>query len=1145
MANASVKINAVTSEFKREMKACAQSMKDVTTEYSLSSQKAKLLGGAQDQLKAKVQELSGKVDAQKEKIKAHNTYSDKMKTVLQQAKDKEKDLKEQIAATEAALQKSTEETGENSDETKALASELESLKEKLSNTESTIETTTKKLKENEKQTEYANRELANMETELGQVQQKLSTLKLKELGEGMQKAGEKISGAGEKLMGVTTAITGAATISVKTFADFEAQMSKVGAISGATGDDMKKLGAKAKEMGAKTKFSATESGQAMEYMAMAGWKTNDMLNGIEGIMNLAAASGEDLANTSDIVTDAMTAFGLSASGTTKIVKDGFTKEVANATHFADVLATASSNSNTNVAMLGESFKYAAPVAGALGYSVEDTAIALGLMANSGIKASAGGTALRTMLTNLAKPTDAVADAMDYLGISLQNGDGSMKSLMDVMTDLRGSFGQCKMPMDQFQASLADIEEKYASGELTEKKYNEAVADLTEKAYGAEGALKAKYAATLAGKEGMSGLLAIVSAAPEDFDKLTSAIYDSDGAAEKMATTMIDNLAGKATIMKSTLEGVSITIGEILAPKIETAVEVVTNLADKFLSLDEETQKNIVTIGGIVAAIAPTLIIFGKLTTHVGNNITSFVELAGKVQQAGGVFKYLAASPAVVVAAAIAAITAVIVTLWTTNEDFRNAVIEIWNGVKQAFQQFADGIKARMDELGITFEDITNAIKTVWTELCNLLAPIITGAFDAIRLVLETAFNLILGIWDTFKGILTQDWQGTWEGIKSTASTIWNAIKEAFEIVINAIKGVANVFLGWFGTSWDQLWNSVKNLFTTAWNAIMTYFSGVLSAIQTVASTTWNAIKTTVTTVMNAVKTTITTVWNVIKTTVTTVVNAIKTTVTTVWNAIKTAVTTVVNGIKTTVTTVWNGIKTIVTTVTNGVKTAVTTGFNAVKTGVTTAVNGAKTAATTAFNGIKSGITTAMNRAKTAATTAANGIKTGLSTAWNTAKTTTSRVFGDIKTAMGDKLQSAHDTVGKLIDRIKEKFNFSWSLPKLKMPHPSISGSFSLNPPSVPHFSIEWYKTGGIMTQPTVFGAAGNTLLAGGEAGAEAILPLTEFYNYITGLLDKKISQLGNQTVYVENYIYLDSDEIAGKTVVKVNGKLVSDRRKER
>ena len=266
---------------------------------------------------------------------------------------------------------------------------------------------------------------------------------------------------------VTVPLVGIGTAAVKTAAQFDSNMSEVKAISSATGEQFTQLRNKAIEMGAKTKYSASESAQAFKYMAMAGWDTKDMLNSISGVMNLAAASGEDLASVSDIVTDAMTAFGLSADGTTKVIKNGLTVEVSNATHFADVLAQASRKSNTNVAMMGETFKYVAPVAGALGYSVEDTAVAIGLMANSGIKATQAGTTLRTLLTNMAKPTDTMQAAMDYLGVSLETTDGKMKSFSEVMQDLRKSFGQCKMPMDTFKKKLAEIEAAHESGELTE------------------------------------------------------------------------------------------------------------------------------------------------------------------------------------------------------------------------------------------------------------------------------------------------------------------------------------------------------------------------------------------------------------------------------------------------------------------------------------------------------------------------------------------------------------------------------------------------------------------------------------------------------------------------------------------------------
>ena len=316
---------------------------------------------------------------------------------------------------------------------------------------------------------------------------------------GFQAGLSKLSGLASSAIKATTAVIGGAASAVagigaaaiKVGSDFEAGMSKVQSISGASATEIQQLAEKAKEMGAKTKFSATESAEAFQYMAMAGWKTGDMLNSIEGIMNLAAASGEDLATTSDIVTDAMTAFGLAADGTTTIIKDGYTKEVSNATHFADVLAKAASNSNTNVGMMGETFKYVAPVAGALGFSVEDCATAIGLMANSGIKASQAGTSLRSIFSRMAKPTDEVKVAMDQLGVSLTNSDGSMKSLKEVMKDLRSGF-----------------------------------AGLTE-------AQKAQMASALGGQEAMSGLLAIVNASDEDYQKLEDSIYDADGAAKEI------------------------------------------------------------------------------------------------------------------------------------------------------------------------------------------------------------------------------------------------------------------------------------------------------------------------------------------------------------------------------------------------------------------------------------------------------------------------------------------------------------------------------------------------------------------------------------------------------------------------------------
>lgn len=308
--------------------------------------------------------------------------------------------------------------------------------------------------------------------------------------------------------------------SVNSFQDFESMMSQVKAISGATGQAFDDLTAKAQEMGATTKFTATESAEAFNYMAMAGWKPQQMIDGISGIMSLAAASGEDLGTTSDIVTDALTAFGLQAG---------------DAGHFADVLAQASANANTDVSMLGESFKYVAPVAGAMQYSIEDTSLALGLMASANVKGSMSGTALKTSIANMVKPTNDMAEAMDKYGISITDGEGNLKSLKGVIDNVRGSLGG--LSRDEQTA----------------------------------------VASTIFGKEAMAGMLAIVNASEEDYNKLSNAIYNANDAAEGMADTMLDNLKGSFTLMQSAIEGTENAFGKRLSPYLRGIAGGITDM----------------------------------------------------------------------------------------------------------------------------------------------------------------------------------------------------------------------------------------------------------------------------------------------------------------------------------------------------------------------------------------------------------------------------------------------------------------------------------------------------------------------------------------------------------------------------------------
>lgn len=1183
MAKTLIEIRAETSQYQQAMRQAAAEMKNLTAQHSLAAAQAKLSGSAQDALRARVTELTSKIDVQKGIVQQNGQQYDNLKQKLELQKTAHDQLKTKVEAAKKAYEDSTKATGEDSEETQKLKAEYEKLSSQLSTSESQIAKTETAITKQEAAVNQSKAALIEMEAELKNVNAELARAPFDEYAAKAEKVGGTLTSVGQKLLPLSTSIAGLGVAAVKTTADFDSEMSKVSAISGATGTDLDKLRGKAREMGAKTKFSASEAAQGMQYMAMAGWKTQDMMDGLEGIMNLAAASGEDLASTSDIVTDALTAFGLSA-------KDS--------SHFSDILAAASSNANTNVSMMGETFKYAAPVLGSLGYTAEDAALAIGLMANAGIKSSQAGTSLRGAITNLAKPTDTVAAAMDKYGISLTDSSGKMLSLRELMEQLRQKLG-----------GLSEAEQ-------------------------------AQAAAALFGKNAMSGMLAIINGSDKDFEKLAGAIDNCDGSSEKMANTMNDNLQGQITILISQLQELAISFGEILMPKIRDIVTHIQNFVDKLNAMDEGQKETILRIGMFVAALAPMLMGLGKVITFSANVSRALGTLSAGLVKAGGfsgVFTKalgLITSPAAIVVGAIAAITAVIIHLWNTNEDFRNTITAIWQKIKDAFTTFAAGISERLSALGITFSDVTSAIKTIWDGFCNLLAPVLEAAFNTIAIALQTAFNVILGIWDVFSAVFSGDWSGAWEAVKGIFSSVWDGLKEYFSTIIGAVKGVANVFLGWFGTNWETVWNGVKTFFEGIWNGISSFFEGIWNGISTFCTTVWNGIVTNVTAfcttvhdtistifnavkdvvsnvwetiknvvqvaimfivevikaafemitvpfrfiwencrdtiisvwetiksavqtainfvkdniitpVMNAISTTITTVWNTIKTTFTTVINAIKSAVQTAWNFMKDSVITpVMNGIKTVITTVWNAIKTAVQTVVNAIKTTVQTVFNAVKTTVTTIWNAIKTGTTTAWNAVKTAVTTPINAAKSAVTSAINGIKSTISSVWNSVKSATSSTWNAIKTAITTPINAAKTAVGNAISAIRSKFNFSWSLPHLKLPHPSISGSFSLNPPSVPHFSISWYKNGGIMTKPTAFGAAGDTLLAGGEAGAEAILPLKQFYDRLGDMLDKKLDAImTGTTVYV--YVTMDGEVVATKVYSKVEEKFTDEIKRRR
>lgn len=938
------------------------------------------------------------------------------------------------------------------------------------------------------------REIVETEEELRHLQQEAATTntalsKIDVAGQKMEAVGNSIAGAGKKMMGVTTVIGGVGVAAVKTAADFDSAMSQVAAVSGATGKDFDALRNKAREMGAKTKFSATEAAEAMNYMAMAGWKTEDMLSGIEGIMNLAAASGEDLATTSDIVTDALTAFGLSAKDSCR---------------FADILAAASSNANTNVSMMGETFKYCAPIAGALGFSAEDTAEAIGLMANAGIKSSQAGTALRTIMNNLAGDVKISGKAIGDVTIATTNADGSMRDLSDILADCRSAFGN-----------------------LTESE-------------------KAQAAESLVGKNAMSGFLALMNAGEGDIEKLSSAIENCDGSAEKMAMTMQDNLAGQLTILKSQLQELAISFGDILMPAIRSIVSKLQGFVDKLNGMDEGTKRTIVTIALLVASIGPLLIIIGTAISKIGVAMQGFVKLANgisklkvAVQGGTGVLGKLGAAlggisaPVLAVVAVIAVLAAAFVHLWKTNEGFRDAIIGTWNRIKDTISGFCQGIVDRLNALGFQFTDIVDVLKTIWDGFCQVLAPIFEGAFNNIANILSTVTGVITGILDVFIGIFTGNWSQAWNGIKEIFSSIWNGISSFFSNILNVIKGVADVVLGWFGTSWNEVWTNIKTFFEGIWNGIATFFTTIWETLKNVVTVGIMAIGSILSAAFDIITLPFRFIWENCKEIIISVWDAIKSKVTTVIHAVASVISTVMNAIKTVFSTVWNAIKTVVTTVVNAIKSVVTTVFNAIKSTATTVWNAIKTAVTTPVNAIKSTVTSVFNSVKSTVSNIFNGIKSTATSVWN-----------GIKTAITTPIEAAKNKVKSVVDAIKSFFSgMKISLPHIKLPHFKVTGKLSIAPPSVPHLSIDWYKEGGIMTSPTIFGMNGSSLMAGGEAGAEAILPLAGFYKQLETMISSHLNTSAMEkylAVIADNSskgIYLEDGTLVGHLLPAIDGEL--------
>ena len=724
--------------------------------------------------------------------------------------------------------------------------------------------------------------LRDLERQAGQ--SAVALQKIAATGEKLKTVGDNISSAGQKLLPVTAGVTALGTAAVSTAANFESSMSQVQATMGITKDAMSTvngesvntmdtLSALAKKMGSETAFSASECAEALNYLALAGYDTQQMCDTLPTVLNLAAAGGIDLAAASDMVTDAMSALGMG---------------VDEAGTMVDQMAKTASTTNTSVAQLGEGILTIGATAKTVKGGTAELNTALGILANNGIKGAEGGTHLRNVILSLQNPTDKAAACMEQLGLDVYDSEGNMRSLNDILGDLN-------MSMDGMTA-----------------------------------AEKSNIIGQIFNKTDLSSVNALLANTGTTWDDLQQSIIDSGGAAQQMADTQLDNLQGQITILKSALEGLAISFGELLMPAIKMIVGWVQQFVDWLNGMDEGTKKVITTVALLAAALGPVLIVVGKVVSAVGTIMTIVPKVAGVINTVKTAFAALnttmLANPIFLIIAAITALVAAFIYLWNTNEDFRQFWINLWENVK---------------EVAIA----------VWEAIKNFFS----AAWEAIS---STA-------------------QAVWNGIKDFFSGLWEGIKTIFSTVVEVIKTIITTYFNIYKTIITTVLNAIKTVFTTVWNGIKTVVTTVVTAIQTFITTAWNAIKNTVTTVLNAIKTVITTVWNGIKSAVTTVVNAIKNVISTVWNGIKNTVSTVVNGIKNTVSTVFNNIKSSISGTMGNIVSVIKSGFNNAISFITSLPSKALQWGKDMIMGIVNGIKSCIGAVGDAVSSVANKIKSFL------------------------------------------------------------------------------------------------------------------------------------------------------------------------
>lgn len=1086
-----------------------------------------------EQLASTIQELSGELTENRGTLDAAEKAARALSETMDDAGGEAETLRSTISKQEDTLQQLKQryvdvatEQGETSDEARELARQIQDLSSELHENKTKLS-----------DAEYAADKLDNSLEEVE------SSAKKADDGFTMFKA-TLANLAADAIMRAVDGIKNLVGNVIELGQNFTSTMSEVSAISGATGEDFEKLEACAREYGATTVFSASNAAEALKYMSLAGWDADQSTSALGGVLNLAAASGMELGAASDMVTDYLSAFAM---------------EAGDAAYFADLLSYAQSHSNTTAEALGEAYKNCAANLNAAGQDVETVTSLLEGMANQGYKGSEAGTAMAAIMRDITNGMKDGAIKIGETSVAVMDAQGNFRDLTDILTEVEAATN-----------GMGDAERAVA--------------------------LSSTFTA-----DSTKGLNLILNEGMDNIAGYEEELRGASGSAEEMANIMNDNLSGDVAAMNSAFEELGLKIYDALESKLRAGVQFITNGVIPAIEwLGGHIPEVTIAVSGLGAVIAAMN--WGTISSKIAMVKGALVKLAAAL---GGV-----SLPAIAIIAVITAVALAFTNLWKNNEEFRNKITAIWDGIKAKFDEFGQGIVDRLNALGFEFEDITEVMKAVWDGFCEVLAPIFEGVFQQISNILNEALDILTGLFDIFAGIFTGDWDMVWQGVQEVFGAVWDFVVATFENWISTFTSLADTVLGWFGTDWETVWTNVKTFFSDTWNAISSFFSGILTGIKTFFTDTWNAIvsffsgilsgiyssvtgtmteihdtftniwdsitgflsgawetiKNIVTVGIMAVKEiisaafqiitlpfrfiwenckdTVLSIWETIKSVIGEKIDAVKEKITTVttaisnvasaaWNAISSTASSLWEGIKGTIgskidaakekvstatsaitsvassawssvsstaSSLWNTISSTVSSKISAARSAVSSATSTITSVASSAWSSVSTAASSKWESVRSTISSKLSSAKSTVSSLMSGITSTMSSGLSSALSTVTGKFSSIYSTISSKMSAARDAVGNAISALKSKFNFSWSLPHLKLPHVSISGSFSINPPSVPHFGISWYKDGGILTRPTIFGAAGNNLLAGGEAGAEAVVPLATLWDKLETMI---------------------------------------------